>query len=58
MTLDEEIQFWTDATDKASSKEIALVAFGIQWGLRIARDEHLSTMKESRNENDASVDPR
>lgn len=41
MTLAEEIQFWQESQDKATSKEVALVAFGIKWGLQIARDEHL-----------------
>lgn len=40
MTLTEEIQFWQERQDKATSKEVALVAFGIKWGLQIARDEH------------------
>lgn len=41
MTLDEEIKFWREHQDKARSKELALVAFGIKWGLEIAKAEYL-----------------
>lgn len=41
MTLLEEIEFWQKQKDRASSKELALVCFGIRWGLQIARDEHM-----------------
>lgn len=53
MTLDEEIEFWKSATDGAHTKELALVAFGIQWGLRIAKDGY---RKEIPNEDAVSVD--
>lgn len=43
MTLDEEIKFWGERQDKASTKELALVCFGIKWGLEIARADHGAT---------------
>ena len=54
MTLDEEIEFWRSATETARTKELALVTFGIQWGLRIAKGEY---MKDGRNENAVPIDP-
>ena len=54
LTLDEEIEFWRSATETARTKELVLVTFGIQWGLRIAKYDY---MKDGQNENAVSVDP-
>lgn len=40
MTLDEDIAFWRREMDRAESKELALVAWGISTGLRMARDDY------------------
>jgi hypothetical protein len=50
MILDEEISFWKTATESASSKELALVAFGFQWGLKMARDKLLACGAHSATE--------
>lgn len=47
MTLDEMIKWWKAASDKASSKELGLLAFGIYAGLRMAQDESLTPTKDS-----------
>lgn len=36
--LAEQIEFWKSATDKARTKELALVCFGIWCGLRFAKE--------------------
>jgi len=44
--------YWAQAAVNATTKEMALVAFGISAGLRMAKDEHLSrdeTPKEEKS---------
>lgn len=40
VTIDEAIAYWGEQADKACTKELALVAFGIHAGLRMAKADH------------------
>lgn len=40
--------YWKNASDKAGSKYLALIAFGIYAGLRMARDPEVETAMEAR----------
>jgi hypothetical protein len=56
--MEQDEAYWRDASDKAGSKELALTAFGIYAGLRMARDpeNRRTDMSNFENELRALVD--
>lgn len=50
MTIDEDIQFWSEAAFREHQRhDMRLLAFGIAAGLRMAKQDHAGELTENRS---------